>query len=108
MNGERVSTKRRAQKAIKCFTSTLGRCFDKVFGGGNNEVMVPEGDIKVVVPKTGADTPPPRRTLEPTSGAELEVGVTVHSGAESCTALPQQPLRGRPALRSAPTSAASR
>ena len=89
------------EKAIKCFTSTLGRCFDKVLGG-DIKVMVPEGDIKVVVPKTGDDTPaptPPGRTPEPTSGAELEVGVGVHPGAESCTALPQQPLRGRPALR---------
>ena len=81
------------EKAIKCFTSTLGRCFDKLLGG----------DIKVVVPKAGDDTPPQGRTPEPTSSAELEVGVAVHSSAESCTALPQQPLRGRPA----PTSAAS-
>ena len=105
------------EKAIKCFTSTLGRCFDKVLGG-DIKVMVSEGDIKVVVPRTGDDTPAPAlaksahplrevRTPELASGAELEVGVAVHPGAVSCTALPQQPLRGRPALRSAPTSAAS-
>ena len=69
------------KKAIKCFTSTLGRCFDKALGG----------DIKVVVPKTGADTPAPTprgRTLDPTSSTELESGsgVGLPSGAaESAT-----------------------
>ena len=76
------------EKAITCFTSTLGRCFDKVLGG-DIKVMVREGDIKVVMPKTGDDTPAPTplgRTPGPTSGAELEVGVSVHSGAESTRA----------------------
>ena len=52
MNGERVSTKRRAQKAIKCFTSTLGRCFDKYLR--KTKSVVGNDEVGTEVPRTSS------------------------------------------------------